>query len=214
MHLYRSIFGYAEAEYIIERSRFIAHASPAETPEEARLFVSEIKERYKDATHNVPAFVCGAGKEHQWASDDGEPSGTSGMPVLKLITSEDLTNLVIVITRYFGGIKLGTGGLARAYTHAAKLAIEKAGICEVRESAVLTYSFDYTYLNRIQNLAGEGVFVLGDMTYTDTVSAVIRCPSEDDEKVRSLIADVTGGRAVLTGEERSAAKYLPDTTEL
>ena len=208
MHLYRSIYEYAEAEYIIERSRFTAHASPAETPEEARLFVSEMKERYKDATHNVPAFVCGAGKEHQWASDDGEPAGTSGMPVLRLITAEDLTNLVIVITRYFGGIKLGTGGLARAYTHTAKLAIDKAGICEVRESAILTYSFDYTYLNRIQNMACEAGFEIGDITYTDTVGAVIRCPSEDGERVRSLMADITGGRAILKAEERAAARYL------
>ena len=208
MNLYRSIYEYAEAEYVVERSRFIAHASPAATPEEARLFAAEIKERYKDATHNVPAFVCGAGKEHQWASDDGEPSGTSGMPVLKLITSEDLTNIVLVITRYFGGIKLGTGGLARAYTHAAKLAIEKAGICEARESAILSYSLDYTYLNRIQNLAGDSGFDIGDITYTDTVSAVIRCPSEDEERIRSLMADLTGGKAVLTGEERAEAKYL------
>ena len=208
MYLYRSIYGYAEAEYIIERSRFIAHASPAETPEEARLFVAEIKGRHKDATHNVPAFVCGAGMEHQWASDDGEPSGTSGMPVLKLITSEELTNLAVVITRYFGGIKLGTGGLARAYTHAAKLAIDAAGICEVRESAILTYSFDYTYLNRIQNAAAAGGFDIGDIVYTDTVSAVIRCPSEDDQRVRSLMADMTGGRAVLTDGKRAAAKYL------
>ena len=209
MYLYRSIYEYAEAEYIIERSRFIAQATPAETPEEARLFVSEIKEKYKDATHNVPAFVCGAGMEHQWASDDGEPAGTSGMPVLKLMTGADLTNLAVVITRYFGGIKLGTGGLARAYTHAAKLAIEKAGICEVRESAVLTYSFDYTHLNRLQNLAGEGGgFDIGDITYTDKVSAVIRCPSEDYERIRSLMADITGGKAVLTAEERAAVKYL------
>lgn len=213
MTLYRSIFEYAEAEYIIERSRFIAHASPADTPEEARLFVSEIKEKYRDATHNVPAFVCGAGKEHQWASDDGEPAGTSGMPVLKLMTGADLTNLVLVITRYFGGIKLGTGGLARAYTHSAKLAIEAAGICEVRESAVLTYTFDYPYLNRLQNLAGEGGgFDIGDITYTDKVSAVIRCPSEDDERVRSLMADITGGKAVLTCEERAAVKYPVDDT--
>ena len=142
MLLYRSVYEYAEAEYIIERSRFIAHASPAASPEEARLFVSEIKARYKDATHNVPAFVCGAGSEHQWQSDDGEPAGTSGMPVLKLLTSEEITNTVIVVTRYFGGIKLGTGGLARAYSHAAKLAIDKAGICEVRESSIMRYSFD------------------------------------------------------------------------
>ena len=133
MVLYKSILESAEAEYVVEKSRFIAHASPAETPEEARLFVADIKERYKDATHNVPAFICGAGMEHQWASDDGEPQGTSGMPILKLISSSELTNLVIVVTRYFGGIKLGTGGLARAYSHSAKLVIDEAGICEVRE---------------------------------------------------------------------------------
>ena len=112
MVLYKSIYEYAEAEYIVEKSRFIAHASPAETSDEAKLFVAEIKEKYKDATHNVPAFICGPGMEHQWQSDDGEPQGTSGMPILKLISSEELTNLVIVVTRYFGGIKLGTGGLA------------------------------------------------------------------------------------------------------
>ena len=208
MFLYRSVYEYGEAEYIIEKSRFIAHVSPAETPEEARLFVASIKEKYKDATHNVPAFVCGAGSEHQWASDDGEPQGTSGMPVLKLLTAEGLTNVAIVITRYFGGIKLGTGGLARAYTHAAKLGIEAAGICEVKESSLLRYSFDYTYLSRLQNLSGERGFDIGDITYTDTVGAVIRCPSEDEERIRSLIADVTGGKAVLTGEERAEAKYL------
>ena len=104
MFLYRSVYEYGEAEYVIEKSRFIAHVSPVETPEEARLFIAGIKEKYKDATHNVPAFVCGAGSEHQWASDDGEPQGTSGMPVLKLITAEELTNVAIVITRYFGGI--------------------------------------------------------------------------------------------------------------
>lgn len=208
MYLYKSIFEYAEAEYIIEKSRFIAHASPADTPEEARLFVTQIKERYKDATHNVPAFVCGPGKEHQWASDDGEPAGTSGMPVLKLITGADLTNLVVVITRYFGGIKLGTGGLARAYTHAAKLAIDAAGVCEVRDSALLSYTFDYTYLSKLQNLAGDGGFELGDITYTDVVGAEIKCPSEDADRIMSMIADLTGGRAVLREEKKTFAKYF------
>ena len=214
MYLYRSVCGYAEAEYTVERSRFIAHASPADTPEEARRFVSEIKERYKDATHNVPAFVCGAGSEHQWASDDGEPAGTSGMPVLKLITSEGLTNVVLVITRYFGGIKLGTGGLARAYTQAARLAIDAAGICEVRESALLTYSFEYTHLSRLQKLSESGDFSLSDISYTDSVSAVISCPSEQKEKTKSLLADVTGGRAVLLGEEEAAVRYPVQTADV
>ena len=207
MFLYRSVYKYGEAEYIIEKSRFIAHVSPVETPEEARLFIADIKERYKDATHNVPAFVCGAGSEHQWASDDGEPQGTSGMPVLKLITAEGLTNVAIVITRYFGGIKLGTGGLARAYTHSAKLGIEAAGICDVMESSVLRYSFDYTYLSKITNYAAERGFDLGNTEYTDSVSLVISCPAEETDSLRSAISDITSGKAVLLSEDVTLGKY-------
>ena len=207
MFLYRSVYEYGEAEYVVEKSRFIAHVSPAETPEEARLFIADIKEKYRDATHNVPAFVCGAGSEHQWASDDGEPQGTSGLPVLKLITAEGLTNVVIVITRYFGGIKLGTGGLARAYTHAAKLGIEAAGICDVKESSRLKYSFDYTYLSKITNYAAERGYELGETEYTDSVSAVISCPSEDADRVRSAVSDMTSGKAALLEEKLTPGRY-------
>ncbi len=208
MQIYRSVYGCGEAEYTVERSRFIAHVSPAETPEEARAFIAGIKEKYKDATHNVPAFVCGAGSEHQWASDDGEPQGTSGMPVLRLLTGEGLTNVAIVITRYFGGIKLGTGGLARAYTHAASLGIESAGICEVRESALLSYSFDYQYLSKLQSMAEDGRFEMDGLEYTDTVSAVIKCPSENREAVKSAVSDLTSGRAVLKSETSAPCRYL------
>ena len=213
MFLYRSVYEYGEAEYIIEKSRFIAHVSPAETPEEARLFISGIKEKYKDATHNVPAFVCGAGSEHQWASDDGEPQGTSGMPVLKLITAEGLTNVAVVITRYFGGIKLGTGGLARAYTHAAKLGIEAAGICDVKESTLLKYSFDYTYLSKITNYASDRGFDLGDIEYTDSVSAVISCPKEETERLKSAVSDMTSGKAVLLNESVTLGRYIAPEKE-
>ena len=207
MVLYKSIYEYAEAEYIVEKSRFIAHASPAETTEEAKLFVAGIKEKYKDATHNVPAFIVGPGMEHQWASDDGEPQGTSGMPILKLISSEELTNLVIVVTRYFGGIKLGTGGLARAYTHAAKLAIEEAGICEVREGVSLTYKFDYTYLSKLQSIADDSGFAIEDIKYTEVIEATLSCMSEESERIKSLVADISGGKAELINEEIKLAKY-------
>ena len=207
MVLAKSIYEYAEAEYTVEKSRFIAHASPTETPDEAKLFVAEIKEKYKDATHNVPAFICGPGMEHQWQSDDGEPQGTSGMPILKLISSEELTNLVIVVTRYFGGIKLGTGGLARAYSHAAKLAIEKAGICEVREGIELTYSFDYTYLSKLRNLSGSNGFTIEDINYTDTVNAKLCCMSEESDRIKSLMSDITGGKASLTDEQKTLSKH-------
>ena len=213
MYLYRSVYGCGEAEYTIERSRFITHVSPAETPEEARAFIAGIRERYKDATHNVPAFVCGAGSEHQWASDDGEPQGTSGMPVLKLIIAQELTNVAIVITRYFGGIKLGTGGLARAYTHAAKLGIEAAGICDVKESSVLRYSFDYTHLSKITNYVADRGFDLGDIEYTDTVSAVISCPKEDTERLKSAVSDMTSGRAVLLSESVTLGRYVSPEKE-
>ena len=207
MVLYKSIYEYAEAEYTVEKSRFIAHASPAETTEEAKLFVAEIKEKYKDATHNVPAFIVGPGMEHQWASDDGEPQGTSGMPVLKHISASELTNVVIVVTRYFGGIKLGTGGLARAYTHAAKLAIEEAGICEVREGVSLTYKFDYTYLSKLQSIADDSGFAIEDIKYTEVIEATLSCMSEESERIKSLVADISGGKAELINEEIKLAKY-------
>ena len=208
MYLYRSVYGPGEAEYTIERSRFITHVSPAESPEEARAFIAGIRERYRDATHNVPAFVCGAGSEHQWASDDGEPQGTSGMPVLKLITGAGLTNVAIVITRYFGGIKLGTGGLARAYTHAASLGIENARVCEVRESALLRYSFDYSYLSKLRSMSEEGRFDMSNIEYTETVSALLRCPSEESARVKSAVSDLTSGKAVLLSETSAPGRYL------
>ncbi|MBR0399891.1 MAG: YigZ family protein [Mogibacterium sp.] len=184
----------------MEKSRFIAHAMPVESFEAAKAYAAEIKAEYRDATHNVPAIVCGSGQEYQWASDDGEPSGTSGLPVLKLISSEGLTNIAVVVTRYFGGIKLGTGGLARAYTAAAKLGIEAAGVCEVMESRLLTYRFDYSYLTKLQNLAGEGRFEISDTEYSDTVKAGISCLSEDAEDIKELMNNLTNGQAVFLEE--------------
>ena len=145
--------------------------------------------------------------EHQWQSDDGEPSGTSGMPILRLITAEGLTNLVIVVTRYFGGIKLGTGGLARAYTHAAKLAIDKAGICEVRESVRLRYNFDYAYLAKLQNIAADKYFEISDIEYTDTVSADLICEVERRDEIVSMMGDLSGGKAVLSSERTINSKF-------
>lgn len=202
MKLYNSVYEYGEAEYIVEKSRFIAHAVPVTSLDEARAYVAEVKEEYRDATHNVPAIVVGAKQEIQWASDDGEPSGTSGLPVLKLITGEGLTYLAVVVTRYFGGIKLGTGGLARAYTAAARLGIEAAGVCEVRESSLLRYEFDYSYLSKLQNLAGEGRFEIADPEYSDVVRAGLRCLAEYEDEVRGMMTNLTSGQAKLLSEEK------------
>ena len=130
---YKTIMKEAEIEQTIDRSRFIGHVKPVESREEAEAFISEIRSKHKTATHNVPAFVIGDQFQLQWASDDGEPQGTSGAPIVQMLVKEGVTNIAVVITRYFGGIKLGTGGLVRAYTGTTKLALEESGICAVKE---------------------------------------------------------------------------------
>lgn len=207
MYLYKSVYEYGEAEYVIEKSRFIAHVKPVGSYEEAQQFVSEIKQEYKSATHNVPAIICGNKQEVQWASDDGEPSGTSGLPVLKMLSDEELTNLAIVITRYFGGIKLGTGGLARAYTAAAKLGIEAAGICQVCESSSIVYELDYSFLAKLQNLAKDGMFEIADTQFTDKVTVKLECMIENTDEVKRMVMDMTSGQAVIKSEKNSIKRF-------
>ena len=194
MVLYKSIYEYAEAEYIVEKSRFIAHASPAETPDEAKLFVAEIKEKYKDATHNVPAFICGPGMEHQWQSDDGEPQGTSGMPVLKLISASELTNVVIVVTRYFGGILLGTGGLVRAYSDAAKEALLAAETGELVDCVMRKYSgIAYGDYDKVRFILEKNGITDYETEYGSEVAITAYIPVQLDEGITGEITDSTRG---------------------
>lgn len=220
MELYKTIKQQASAEQIIERSRFIAHAMPVSDREEADAFIASIKSQYKDATHNVPAMVLGDKSQIQWASDDGEPQGTSGAPIVQMLVSEGLTNLVIVVTRYFGGIKLGTGGLVRAYTSSAKLALEAAGVCSVQDVLKLTCEIDYSYLARFQKMASEtlaansseggaarsAAFVLGDIAYGEKVQLELITLTENEEAVRGLIANITSGSAQILTVSSSPEK--------
>lgn len=220
MELYKTIKKEASETQIIEKSRFIANAKPVETRKEAEDFIAQIKGQYKDATHNVPAMVIGTGSQIQWASDDGEPQGTSGAPIVQMMVSEGLTNLVVVVTRYFGGTKLGTGGLVRAYTGSAKLAVEAAGICSVIKASRITVQIDYTYLSKIQQLSqqnlqqlsqqnaqqlsqpgagntGSAGFALGDINYGEKVCVEILTPFENEEAVLNLLANITSGSAEI-----------------
>ena len=212
MELYRTIRKEACETQIIEKSKFIAHAKPVETREEADKFIGEIKSRYKDATHNVPAMVLGEKCQIQWASDDGEPQGTYGAPMVQMLVGEGLTNLVVVVTRYFGGIKLGTGGLVRAYTSSAKLAVEAAGICSVQQVCRLGVTLDYTYLSRFQQMAsesiseGDGGFVIGDINYGEKVRLELITPEENLEKLTGMIANMTAGTAIIEEPETALEK--------
>lgn len=206
MKLYSTVLKQAQAEQIIEKSRFIAYVSPASTKEEADAFIASIRKKHKDATHNVPAMVLGEKFQVQWASDDGEPQGTSGAPMVQLLVSEGITNVVIVVTRYFGGIKLGTGGLVRAYTSSAKLGLEAAGVCDVEEMCLLTYEIDYTYLAKLQNLAAGGLFSISDTAYTDVVQVTLCMPPEKQEEVMSAVTNLTGGKGMLKNQRLELVK--------
>ena len=211
MELYRTVRNEAEAEQIIERSRFIAHVKPVSSREEGDEFIAAVKSRYKDATHNVPAMVIGDKCQIQWASDDGEPQGTSGAPIVQMLVKEGITNVVIVVTRYFGGIKLGTGGLVRAYTGSAKLGIEAAGVCSVREVLRMEVMIEYAFLDRLRSMASEAVadgsddaaFVIGDIRYADKVTMDVMTTPERRDAVVGLISNVTSGSAKLLDESVS-----------
>ncbi|MGN0681180.1 MAG: YigZ family protein [Candidatus Fimisoma sp.] len=210
MKLYSTVAGEASAEQVIEKSRFITYVKPAETREEAEAFIAEIRGKHRDATHNVPAMVLGDKMQIQWASDDGEPQGTSGAPIVKMLVAAGITNVVIVVTRYFGGIKLGTGGLVRAYTSSAKLGIEAAGVCDVAQQLCLTYCLEYTHLSKVQKMAGND-FNIGDVIYTDVVQVSVNCDPEKEETVKSAINNATGGKAILKKEEKRIISILPLT---
>ena len=205
MEIYRTIAKEAEATQIIERSRFIAHVKPVETREEAESFIAEIKGSYRDATHNVPAMVIGEKSQIQWASDDGEPQGTSGAPMVQMLVKKGLTNVVIVVTRYFGGIKLGTGGLVRAYTSSAQLALDEAGICSVMEMCSIETEIDYSHLAKFQKLAGND-FDIADLQYGEKITMTIHAKAEAEDQVKGLIGNITSGTAVIKNTEKILAK--------
>ena len=208
MKLYSTVRGQAQAEQVVEKSRFIAYVSPAETREEADAFIASIRKKHKDATHNVPAVVLGDKFQIQWASDDGEPQGTSGAPIVQFLVNEGITNVVIVVTRYFGGIKLGTGGLVRAYTHTAKLAVAEAGICEVYEGVVIECRIDYSYLAKIQNKAKDGRFEIASSEYGEKVELKLICLAEDEDNLKSELLDLTAGTICMLSSEKTLMKKL------
>ena len=194
MILYKTVGKAAQAEQIIEKSRFITHVRPVASREEADSFFAEIKKEYKYSTHNVPAMVIGDKFQIQWASDDGEPQGTSGAPIVQMLVNEGITNVAVVVTRYFGGVKLGTGGLVRAYTSSARLGIDAAGVCNVTQMAVMNIKMDYSFLSKLQNFSEKGLFKIEDIIYEDMITAAICCDEDKKEDTRLLIANMTSGK--------------------
>ena len=200
MYRYKTIFKEAEAEQTIDRSRFIASVRPVESRDEAESFIASIRSKNKGANHNVPAIVLGDKFQIQWASDDGEPQGTAGAPIVQMLVKEEITNIAVVVTRFFGGIKLGTGGLVRAYTSSAKLGLTSAGICRVIDMTVLKLRLDYSFLSKVQNVSQNEPFDIREIEYTDAVTMNIALEPENSDHVKSLLADISAGSCVVLSE--------------
>lgn len=201
MQSYRTLHEFGRDEFTVEKSVFIGHVKPVETEEEAREFIDEIKSKYKDATHNVWAYTIGETMNIQRYSDDGEPQGTAGIPTLEVIKKEDLRNVVVVVTRYFGGVKLGAGGLVRAYTKGAKIGLEVGKIVEKKPFIEVDISVDYTLLGKIQNELANREYTVKDIEYTDSVNIIVYCEKERLETLSSLITEITSATAEIREKE-------------
>lgn len=195
-------FETAETEFTEKRSRFIGAIQPVTTEEEAQEFIRQRQKQFWDAKHNVYAYVLDRGALCRF-SDDGEPQGTAGIPVLDVLRKEGLTDCAVVVTRYFGGILLGGGGLVRAYSHAAKLAVDAAGVVEMRRCLLGHIVCDYAQYGWLPAFISEQGGTVLDSAFTDTVTVRFSLPQEQKGHLQAALTDRSAGRleTVFTGEE-------------
>jgi len=205
---FKTILKKENDEITISKSRFIGYSFPVENEEEAGLHIQEIKSKHRDARHNVYAYIIGEKSNIQRYTDDGEPSGTGGIPIINYMKSMELTNILVVVTRYFGGIKLGTGGLARAYSKAAKLTVEKSLIVEAREYMCFRLSADYTLIGRLDNYLNNSNIHIAGREYLEKVNIDLIVEDEKFENVKTQLRNLTSDNVdiELTGKKY----YLSD----
>ena len=189
---YKTVKNFGTDEYIVKKSRFIGYVKPVSTVDEAMAFVNEIKTKHRDARHNVFAYMLKDGNKRY--SDDGEPQGTAGIPVLDVIEKERLFNIVVVVTRYFGGILLGGGGLVRAYSHTAKLAIDAASIVTKTLCTTGEIACDYGFYGRIPMVVNEFGGIILDTVFEDNVKIKIKLPKSGEKLISDKIIDLSGGK--------------------
>ncbi|MFE6166386.1 YigZ family protein [Viridibacillus arvi] len=191
---YYTLKSFGTDEIIISKSRFIAHCERAETEEEAIAFINKIKKEHHSATHNCSAYLIGEHNQIQKANDDGEPSGTAGVPMLEVLKKQNLKDTVVVVTRYFGGIKLGAGGLVRAYGKSTTVGIEAATVVERRLHSLMKVSVSYTWLGKVENAIRNSSYILDNIEYTDDVDFYTFVPKEEVEDFTNWIIEMTNGQ--------------------
>lgn len=190
---YKTIKSASSDEFIVKKSRFIGYVKPVTTVRQAMEFISEIKSKHWDATHNVYAYVLRDGQTRRF-SDDGEPQGTAGIPSLDVLLKEDVTDCCVVVTRYFGGIMLGAGGLVRAYSHGAKIALDAGGIITMSLCKTVSVKTDYNFYGRLVPLICEQGGIIDDTLFTDNVEVIFHIPCDSLPFFESKLIDVSCGK--------------------
>ena len=198
---YRVLIEGGEGEIIEKKSRFIATFRKVESEQEALSFVEEMKKKYWDARHNCHAFVIGKNGELMRFSDDGEPGGTAGKPMLEVLLGEGVRNAAVVVTRYFGGVLLGTGGLVRAYTQAVQEGLKNSRTGWMRYGCLLSMETDYNGIGKILYLLGQRGLEPKEAQYTDMVSLKVLVPYEERESLEKDITEATCGKTVIGLED-------------
>ena len=197
---FRTIKEDGQVQEEIKKSRFICHAKRVYSEEEARDFITAIKKEHYKATHNCSAFIVGERSEIKRTSDDGEPSGTAGVPMLGVLENHNLTNVCVVVTRYFGGIKLGAGGLIRAYAGSVALAVKEIGIIEIKEQAGIAIQMSYAQYQEYSNFLREHNLMELETTFTDQIDTIIYVDKEEKENIKSALVEFFNGKVTLTDQ--------------
>ena len=197
---FRTIKEDGQVQEEIKKSRFICHAKRVYSEEEARDFITAIKKEHYKATHNCSAFIIGERSEIKRTSDDGEPSGTAGVPMLGVLENHNLTNVCVVVTRYFGGIKLGAGGLIRAYAGSVALAVKEIGIVEIKEQAGIQIQMSYAQYQEYGNFLKEHNLMELETNFTDQVDTIIFVDKEDKEGTKAALIEFFNGKVILTDQ--------------
>lgn len=195
MKTMKIVYEGGEGEIVEKKSRFIATVKPVASEEEALDFIAALKKRYWNATHNCFAFVVGENQQLQRCSDDGEPQGTAGRPMLDVLLGEEIHNAAVVVTRYFGGTLLGTGGLVRAYSRAVQEGLKSSCILEKKTGFLLEIGTDYNGIGKIQYLLGQRGLLITDSRYSETVELETLVPEEEIKSLKEDITEGTNGRA-------------------
>jgi uncharacterized YigZ family protein len=194
---YYTVKGYGENEIEIQKSRFIAYIDRVESEAEAQEFIQTIKKKHWNASHNCSAYMIGENDQIQKANDDGEPSGTAGVPILEVLKKKHLKDTVVVITRYFGGIKLGAGGLIRAYGKATSEGLAATGIVERKLMRIMHTTVDYTWLGKIENELRSSIYQLKEIHYLDKVEIETFVEEAQTEAFKEWMVEMTSGQCEL-----------------